>query len=283
MEKRRAFLKKAGLMSLGLSSLHSTDISSQQRKKLNIGIITNTVREEMQQDYKKALKMLADIGYEYIEGGVPGDDLRAHRQFLGEIGLNQIATGAGMSSLINEPEKTIQTAKALGAPYVICYYPWMSDGKNLSKDEVLKSCEHIDRIGKTIKDAGLHFAWHNHAIEFERIDGELIFDLMMENTDPALSSVQLDIYWIAKGGQDPVAYLRKYKGRYQLLHMKDMNNNRDEGMSCVGQGIIDFEPVIKAALEVGVKYFVVENERAIKGMDCARVSFDHLNRLSNKI
>lgn len=270
-------------MSLGLSSLHRIGISANQKKKLNIGIITNTVREEMQQDYKKALKMLAEIGYEYIEGGAPGDDPSAHRQFLREIGLKQIATGAGMSSLINEPEKTIQAAKALGAPYVICYYPWMSDGKNLSKEEVLKSCEYINQIGKTIKDAGLHFAWHNHAIEFEHIDGELIFDLMMENTDPDLSSVQLDIYWIAKGGQDPVEYLRKYKDRYQLLHMKDMNNNRDEGMTCVGQGIIDFQPIVKVALDVGVKYFVVENERAIKGMECAKVSFEHLNGLSTNI
>jgi sugar phosphate isomerase/epimerase len=101
----------------------------------------------------------------------------------------------------------------------------------------------------------------------------------MDHTDPDYSTVQLDWYWVFKGGQDPVDYFKKYPGRFELVHVKDMNNNSDRGINCVGNGILDFKRIFTHASTGGVKYFIVENERAIEGIQCARESFNHISNI----
>lgn len=277
MTDRRAFLKKIAAAAAGASVLGSAAAEPGQKKFSNVGIITGTLKNEMKEDYRATLKAIAEMGYTCIEGGVPeGLAPTAYRKFLQDIGLRPIATGASMSPLQKELDKYLKTAGELKAEYLVCYYPWLTSADNLTTKEVMEAANNINTIGRRVKEAGFRFAWHNHAKEFVLVDGQMAFYTLMENTDPAYSTVQLDWYWVVKGGQDPTAYFRKYPGRFELAHVKDMNNNTDGGISCVGNGIIDFAPMFAAAKTGGVKYFIVENERAVKGLKCAQDSINHL-------
>ncbi|MGF1636399.1 MAG: sugar phosphate isomerase/epimerase family protein [Cyclobacteriaceae bacterium] len=274
MKKRREFLKNTILAGASLSLSIPFTLSAAVKNKDNIGIITNTVGNELKQDFKGTMQKLADIGYKCIEGAVPeGVTTDEYKKVLQSFGLRSIATGSSMGSLQKELDKYLKTAEALGAEYLVCYYPWLSSATDLKIDEVMETAERINEIGKKVKEAGFRFAWHNHAKEFVDVEGKLAFDIIMENTDPKLSTVELDWYWVVKGGYDPVDYFKKYPGRFELAHVKDMNNNQDGSISCVGQGIIDFAPMFDASALGGVKYFILENEKSVKGIDCANVSF----------
>ncbi|MFW5759839.1 MAG: sugar phosphate isomerase/epimerase family protein [Cyclobacteriaceae bacterium] len=283
MENRRDFIKKAALASGAICAAAAiTPGMAHPLKKIankldRVGIITNTVKAEMEENYKAALKALADIGYKCLESGVKGDSPEEYKKFIKSLGFTTCAIGGGTGKLLEDPSETIKTAELLEAPYIVTYWPWMSSAENLQMEEVMKAADYLNKIGKNIKEAGFKFAWHNHDKEFRTMEnGRLPFDVLMENTDPATVTVELDWYWVVKGGYNPVDYFKKYPGRFELAHVKDMNNNRDGGITCVGNGIMDFTDIFKHADQGGVQFYIVENERAVKGMKCARESYNHI-------
>lgn len=282
MPSRRNFIRKVSSGTLGAAVLAHPTLSLSKDQDRRIGIITNTVRNEMAQDYRQTYQALAEMGYRYVESpyepeGVSSQELS---QFLKSIGLRIISVRVNMGSMVKgELDQAIRKADDFGVEYIICYYPWMSSADNLTRAEIIETAERINKYGRQIKEAGYRFAWHNHAKEFAEVDGQLGFDILMENTDPDYSTVELDWYWVVKGGQNPAEYFEKYPGRFEIAHVKDMNNNIDGGISCVGQGIIDFQPIFEKAPQGGVNYYTVENERAVKGLACAQVSYDHVSKL----
>lgn len=282
MRNRRDFIKASSLGALGMGLPYPQKSAPQADER--IGIITNTLRNEIAADYRQAYRKLADIGYQTIEGGTVPDGMSAgdFGKYLKSLGLRCIASGGSMGSFENGLDQHLRKAEALGAEYLVCYYPWLSSAEDLKMPEVMETAERLNAYGKKISEAGFRFAWHNHDKEFVDVAGEMAFDIIMKNTDPQYVALELDWYWIIKGGQDPVTYFKRYPGRFELAHVKDMNNNRDRGISCVGNGIIDFEPIFSSAPQGGVKYFIVENERAIEGYACARGSYDHIVKMLDK-
>jgi len=283
MDTRRNFIKKAAVASgviyggAGIYKSYGNKSKIINEKLEKVGIITNTVKAEMEEDYKAALKQLADIGYSCLESGVKGDSPEEYKKYIKSLGFKTVAVGGSTGNLIEDPGETIKTAELLEAPYIVTYWPWMSSAENLQMDEVMKAADYLNEIGKNIKSAGFKFAWHNHDKEFRAMEnGELPFDVLMENTDPETVAVEMDWYWVVKGGYNPVDYFKKYPGRFELAHVKDMNNNRDGGITCVGNGIMDFSEIFSHADLGGVQYYIVENERAVKGMKCARESYNHI-------
>jgi sugar phosphate isomerase/epimerase len=107
----------------------------------------------------------------------------------------------------------------------------------------------------------------------------VIYDYFLQNTDPLLVSMELDIYWIYKGGGDPLYYFDTYPGRFELLHMKDMKDDVEESFACVGSGKIDFQAIIDKAGIAGVKHLIVEHDHPEKPMECARSSYEHIMSL----
>ncbi len=280
--ERRNFVKKALVLGTASSFLSSGVSANNVAMKERIGIITNTIKSELSEDYRSTLQLIAEVGYKYIEGSfVPeGTTLKTYSNYLNSLGLSTVATGVGMRNLEQgELNQYLKKAEALRANYLVCYYPWLNAAENLTSDEVLRTAERLNTYGKQIKEAGFRFAWHNHDKEFVDIDGEVAFDTLMKNTDPEYVTVEMDWYWVVKGGQNPVTYFSRYPGRFELAHVKDMNNNRDEGITCVGNGIINFKPILNQAAKGGAKYYIVENERAVKGMKCAKESYQHLSEI----
>lgn len=277
MTNRRNFIRKLAIGTAGAGLISAGKIQASEVSKPtmeNVGIITVTARNEFQNDYKSVLKNLADIGYKCIEGGAPeGVSDSEYKKQLKRYGLRCIALGQGLIKLERELDDILRSAENLEVEYVVSYTTGLFGANKTKMDDALSSAEKINELGRKIHKAGFRFAWHNHDGEFRMIDGRPGFDILLENTDPEFSTVELDWYWVIKAGFDPVEYLKKYPGRFEIGHVKDMNNNTDGGVSCVGQGIIDFAPVFDAAQKNGTKYFIVENERAVKGIECAKVSY----------
>ena len=280
---RRALIKSAGMAaaSLPLRNLSWAGMKYPQYYNPDeLGIITGTVRAEMQEDWRTTLQKLGRMGYRFLEGGIP--DGVDHKEFAHQIknaGMQSIALGGSMAAMREDIEKYLLQAQVLETEYIVCYWPWLSSADSPTREETLRAAENLNRLGETVKKAGLKLLWHNHDKEFVDVEGGRVFDILMAETDPSLVAVELDWYWVIKGGAEPVELFHQYPGRFPLAHVKDMNNNKDRGISCVGHGIIDFAPIIKAAPMGGTVRLIVENERAVMGMLCASASLAHLRSI----
>ncbi len=245
-----------------------------------LGIILNTVRDEMKKDPVATLKTLKEIGYTYLEGG-PSGDAREFAKTLSNIGLKMVAGGSSMHPMLQDLDKTLKDAETLQYDHVVCYWPWIGSAENLSRDDFMEATENLNKIGKKCKEAGFGFVFHNHDKEFKRFGEEIGFDILMHNTDPAWVSVELDLYWILKAGFQPLPFFEKYPGRFPIFHLKDMDNTTEKERVCVGDGIIGFGDIFEHAEKAGLKYPIVENEVAPAGtqVKCARDSYNYLKTL----
>jgi len=284
-ESRRDFLRTTGLLTAGALSGFSI-LQACQAAPLNplkdIAII-GTIREEIQKDWKSALKQIAEIGYKYIESPpVFGEDLQEYKKFLTEIGLKTFAGGLGFSEFLEDDSFAafVQKSHDLGFKYSVCYWPWLKEAPDVTLDDLKETADHLNNIGARCKAEGLIFAWHNHDREFWPVGGDTIpFDFLLANTDPDLVKVEIDLYWIKKGNDEPLHYFEKYPGRFPLVHVKDMDNTEERSFACVGDGIIDFPSIFAKAELAGFKHLIVEHDRPVNGMECARTSWEHLQSI----
>jgi sugar phosphate isomerase/epimerase len=138
----------------------------------------------------------------------------------------------------------------------------------------------LNRIGETCKKHGLILCWHNHNKEFSPMEEGLPFDYMMSHTDINHVKCEMDIYWVKKGGADPVKMLQKYKDRYPILHIKDMASGPEMDFACPGSGIIDFPSVFSEAASQGIEHYFVERDNVVDGMECLRSSATYLKNIS---
>lgn len=274
-QSRRSFLGT-------ISALAISMLGNSKMKKDKWGIILNTVKHEMQADWRATLEKVAEMGYSYLEGGYSGDSAIVYRKFIDGLGLRAIAGGSSIRNIEVNIDRFILEAEQLGYEYICCYWPWLTDGKNLSKEECLVAADSLNKLGKRFKEEGFAFTWHNHDKEFAEVEGKLAFDWLMENTDPEYVNAQMDVYWVVKGGADPVNLIQTYPGRFPLLHMKDMHDDVEQSIACVGTGMVDFQKIKSAFSTAGVKYSTVEHERIEegKGLACAQTSIDHLFTLT---
>lgn len=276
-DSRRSFLKKSLLASIGANFLPLPTFG--QESDTSWGIILNTVQDQMKAQPEATLTALAEMGYTYIEGGVYGKSPTSYAKILSSLGLTAIGGGSSIANLIKNQDTFLRQAETLSQAFICCYWPWMSDATSLQKKECLEAAERLNTLGKSLKSHGVQLTWHNHDKEFVMIEGKTAFDWLMEYTDPAYVASQMDIYWVRKGGADPVALMKKYAGRIKLLHIKDMDASEEQDMTCPGDGIIDFQEVFNHATSAGVIYATVENERNKAGLSCADTSISYLKEI----
>ena len=256
---RRQFLKQSCTLTGGIF-IAPYATSKPYKSSFKWGIITNTVWQEMKEDFRSTLEQLANMGYTFIEGSIPGDSIEEYGKILKNLKLKSIASGASMGDFPENLDRLIEQAHILQQKYIVCYWPWLSSANNLTMEECLQTAERINKIGKHLRREGLRLAWHNHDKEFTKIGDQLAFDILMQNTDPAYSTVQLDWYWVFKGKQDPVSLFKKYPGRFELAHVKDMDTFQAGNKACVGEGQIDFIQIFDHAELAGLKYPIVEHD-----------------------
>ncbi|MBC7949840.1 MAG: sugar phosphate isomerase/epimerase [Chitinophagaceae bacterium] len=266
---RRNFIKLTGGLTTGLAlgsltgaSLLSSCNNNSAKGIKEFGLQLYTLRDEMPKDPKGVLKQVASFGYDYIESysgangifwGMPAADFK---KYLDEIGLKMYSAHCNVD---NEFEKLAADAASIGMKYLI--YPY--EGDNQTMDDYKRHADVFNQKGEICKKNGLRFAFHNHDFSFLPINGEFPQDLLAKNTDPELVDFQMDVYWVVTANQDPVAWAKKNEGRFKLCHVKDrIKNTADrEGTCTLGEGSIRYPEILPQLNNLGVDYFVVEQER----------------------
>ena len=262
MPNRRKFLRQTGAFALGsliFSSCNSNENSSKEKDPSDvdssaaadatdakgtrhlgaIGVQLWSVKDVLENDIKGTLKQLADIGYKEIES-FPGKKGHyygvAPKEFAGLLndnGLKLVSSHFGSGSrqgksgswqqatMLQNFEELAAKAAETGQQYLTC--SWLDESLRKTPDDLKRTAELFNKTGESAKKAGLQFAYHNHDFEFKKVGDNMIYDYMLDNTDPQLVKWEMDMYWVVSGGQDPVAYFKKYPNRFPLGHAKDMD------------------------------------------------------------
>jgi sugar phosphate isomerase/epimerase len=283
---RRSFLKKSGLLAGGaaltsLSFLQSCASSEEMEEATNtFGIQLYTLRDIIGDDPRGVISSLAEFGYKQIEsyegsmGIFWGMSHSEFKQFLDDQGLTLVSTHANVFE--NYQQKVDQLAE-IGATYITCPYI----GPQESIDDFYELAEQFNELGQIANDAGLKFAYHNHAYSFEEVDGEIPQVVMMDNTDPNLVDYQLDMYWVRAAGEDVSAWLQRYPNRFTSGHVKDYSGGENPESVVLGTGTMDYPSILDVAQQNGMEYFIVEQE-AYAGttpLDAARSNAEYMQTL----
>ena len=280
---RRDFLKQSVLVSALVSTGILPSCSNGVHKIRELGLIGGVIRDEIEKDYEATLRKVAGIGYKYYEfGNYLGPSPEQFKSFLKDIGLVPLAGGTSMAQMIREDElkKAIESALALDKKYLVCYWPWLDGGENKELDDFKVASERLNKIGETCNEMGIRFAFHNHDKEFVPVEGyRWGYEVILRETDPERVSMQLDLYWILKGGGDPLVLFEEYPGRYELFHVKDMEDSQEKLYTCPGYGTIDFKSIFAKSKQAGVKYYIVEIDRHPEPMKCIEDSYNYLINL----
>ncbi|HYG79676.1 MAG TPA: sugar phosphate isomerase/epimerase [Pyrinomonadaceae bacterium] len=277
---RRLFLRTASqAAAAGLCLAKLGPAAPATRKLTRIGMQLYMVRRELEKDFEGTLKRVAELGYKEVEfAGYFDHPPKEVRAVLDRYRLSAPAGHVPHTALRGSLGEMIEAARVIGHKYVLV--AWLPEEERRSLDDYRRHAELFNRAGEKLKKAGLQFAYHNHDFEFMPLGGQLPYDLLLERTDPGLVKLELDLYWIAKGGADPLKYFAKQPGRFPLLHVKDMDSTPRRYFTEVGRGVIDFKTIFARAGKAGVKhYFVEQDETPGSPFDSLKISMDYLKRL----
>jgi len=281
MVSRRAFVQQSLTALVGSSVLLEKGSSCAAQPATEpehlkaIGLQLYTMRSEMQKSVEATLDRVAQIGYNEVEfAGYFGRTPQQISDALKKSGLTSPAAHIDMRA---PWDKTLEDAAIVGHEYLVV--PWMDESQR-TPDGVKQLAQEFNRRAEAARKAGKNFAYHNHDFEFKQLgnSGKLLYDTLLESTDPKLVLMEMDLFWITRGGQDPLAYWNKYPGRFPLLHIKDMA--ADQSMQDVGSGQIPFAKYFKARNVGGATHFFVEHDQPKDPFASIDRSYQHLKQLS---
>ena len=262
-----------GLAGLALSR----DLLAQPRPSWRPGLQLYTVRGELTADLEGTLKRVAAIGYREVElAGLPGVAAEAMHASLTRHGLDAPSMHADYDRLRRDLDAVLEEARVLGASYLVC--PSVDAEERKTAEDWKRVCQTLNRIGQAVRSRGLMLAYNNHDFEFVRFaDGSTPFRLLMTETDPHTVKLELDVYWVAKAGLDPVQHLKDGQNRILLVHLKDLA--ADGSTAEVGGGVLDFERIVRTTLLIGVKHLFVEQDTSANPLASVAASLRFLERL----
>lgn len=265
---RRKFLQTTGgltggLMLTSLSGISLLETCSSGKKAVDFGLQLYTLRDDLPKDPKGILKKVAEFGYKQIEsyegakGMFWGMTHTDFKKYMDDLGMAIVSSHCDISK---DFEKKAAEAAAIGMKYLI--YPWEGAGKTI--DDYKKMAEDFNTKAEVCKQNGIRFAFHNHDYSFKLLEGQFGQNILLDNTDPSLVDFEMDIYWVVAAGEDPEAWLKKYKNRFTLCHVKDRSKTpvENNGLNSVvlGTGTIDWTKVLSTSKANGMKYYIVEQE-----------------------
>ena len=281
MIKRRTFVKNMAAIS-ALSLISPSKILSMPQTKQLIGIQLYTLRDLVNQDFTGTLTKLSQIGYNSIEAAGYNDEHfygykpTEYKNILTDLGLAPISSHCNIN--IDNAKKVAEDTLNAGMSYVIL--PWIGTDRRSSLDTYKALAEEMNIIGEQCNQLGLKFGYHNHAFEFETIDGQLPYDILLNETYADKVCMQLDLYWMVYGGYDPLEYFKKYPGRFELWHVKDMANDTKRESTEIGSGTLDFPAMFNNKSLSGMQYYFVEQEAfTIDPMESVKMSFNYLKNI----
>ncbi|PWT72153.1 MAG: xylose isomerase [Bacteroidetes bacterium] len=274
---RRKFIKSTAF-TVAASTALSRHLFAATKSTPVVGIQLYSVRDDMKKDPSGTLKAISDIGYRFVEHANYVD-----RKFYGYSptefkkildGLN-LHMGSGHTELKKEHwdsakkdftdawKYTVEDAAVAGQKFVIS--PWLEESLRTNYDDFKNFMDIFNKSGELCKKSGMKFGYHNHDFEFNTVlNGQKLFDLILMNTDPSLVAQQLDIGNLFNGGGVALDVVKKWPGRFELMHVKDEIKSTDGKekfeSTILGTGIVQTRKVINIGRDSGTTYFIVEQE-----------------------
>lgn len=252
----------------------------------NLGVQLYTVRDVIGADPARVLKAIQDIGYREVEA--TWGNLAQIWPALKETQLKPVSIHLDTALFFEGGSKldaAIADVKGKGFQYVVL--PYIPPAQRGGLDVFRKLADVLNKSGEKVKAAGMSLCYHNHAFEFEPMQGTTGFEVLMKETHKGLVSLEMDVFWVSVAGHDPVALLKQYANRVALLHLKDKapgiatqynENVPKQTFKEVGNGSIDFAAVLAAAKKTGIKNFFVEQDQTPGDpIDSLRASYKYLS------
>jgi sugar phosphate isomerase/epimerase len=267
---RRSFLKNSALSAAALSFTNATEMLVPKGK---ISIQLYSVRDDMAKDAAGTIAALAKMGFRNVEGFGLGDGnifgmpVADFKKILIQNGISMPSCHTflkkEMFDAAGKPadgfKKLIDDAALFGIKYLI--HPWILP--EMRTAETIKQIAGWLNAGSELaQKQGINMSYHNHDFEFteKATDGRLLYEVLLQETDPKLVKLQMDIYWVAKANYQPIDWLNLYPNRFKLFHVKDMAADEKRETIEVGDGIINFQNIFNIATKLGVEYYVIELE-----------------------
>lgn len=234
-----------------------------------IGVQLYSFRNEFKTDIPGTLEKLSKMGVTEVEGGGSyGMSTTDFKALLDKNNLKVTSIGADYKNLETDPQAVADEAKLYGAKYVMC--AWIPhNGDDFTIEDADKAIKVFNTAGKVLKENGIDFCYHAHGFEFRPYNNETLFDHLAKNMNPQYANFEMDVFWIKHPGQDPVALLKKYPGRFKMMHLKDrkpgtegnQNGHADVETNVVlGSGDVGIGAIMKVAKKLGVEKFYIEDE-----------------------
>ncbi|MDB5151571.1 MAG: sugar phosphate isomerase/epimerase [Mucilaginibacter sp.] len=297
---RRDFIKNTALVVAG-STLLSNDLFASPKKIVRVGVQLYSVREAMGKDPKGSLKKLSDMGYlhvehaNYINRKFYGYSAKEFKKLLGDLAL-QMPSGhtvmtaqdwdVSKNDFTDKWKYTIEDAAEVGQRYVIS--PWLDESLRHDMDGLKRFMDQFNKCGELCKKSGMKFGYHNHNFEFSTKVGDSdLYDYILKNTDPALVAQQMDVGNMLGAGGIAMDLLKKYPGRFELMHVKDeIKSDSGQGMdgydsTILGTGVMPVKDIVKAAKNIGgTSQFIIEQEsyQGKDPFDCVKIDLQMMKK-----
>jgi len=260
-----------------------------------VGLQLYTVRDLMKTDFDGTVAKVAQLGYKEVEfAGYFGKSPQDVRKILDSNKLSSPSEHVSYEIVEKKWPETLEAAHVIGQKFVVC--PWIEIPQRTEPDGWKRAAELFNRAGEAAQKAGVQFAYHNHAFEFEpsgALGGKLPYDFLLAETDPKLVKMEMDLCWITVGGHDPLEYFDRYPGRFPLVHVKDWSTkaptkdydgatgpaSKPGHLVDPGQGEVDFKRVFAQSGKGGIQHYFVENDEPKSPFDDLKTSYDYLAQL----
>ena len=244
-------------------------------KKPMVAMQMYTFRKEAAADYPGTLKRLAQMGWPAVQvSGIHSYKAKDIGKVMKDLGLGSAGTHVNFRKLETEFNAFVDLVKDLGTEWAII--PSRPDDWAPGADGWRSFGRAMTEMGAKLKKVGLRLGYHNHAFEFQKLDGKPGYDLFFESADPGLVHNELDTYWVQYAGCDPVAYLKKFAGHIQVTHFKDMGPGQEKPMVPIGTGILDWPKIIEACKAGGTEWICCEQDETapLETWEAARQSLE---------
>lgn len=284
MISRRQFIKQSSI----LSTLALSNWQNAFPAKKEIGLQLYTVRSEVNKEkLPGTLKTIADAGYTHVElygyynREFFGYSINEMAGMLKRNGLKSYSGHYGLADFqynkqydFSSWNRLIEDGKKLGNKYLVIPY---IDDKHRKIDDYKLLAERLNKAGELCKAAGMKAGYHNHDFEFHDLGGTSGWDILLNETDPKLVDIEMDIYWVYYSSKDPVEIFKQHPGRFPLWHVKDLSTTANNKQSTIiGTGEIDYKAIYAARKTAGLKHFIIEQEQYTKPVfDCIRESYQY--------
>jgi len=234
-----------------------------------VGLQLYSLRDQFAKDVPGTLDEVKGFGIKYAElAGTYNVKPEEFKAQLEQRGIKAISGHFGYEQYRDNAEAVASEAKALGLQYAGC--AWIPHNGNFDEKTCREAAAVFNHAGEVLAKHGIKFFYHTHGYEFQPFGDGTLFDLLMKETNPKYVHFEMDIFWIVHPGQDPAKLLEKYKGRWDLMHLKDMRQSTPTGLLtggtdvkndvALGTGKIDMPATLRAAKDVGVKWYFIEDE-----------------------